>query len=94
MDGDGHDPGPTGARHYAFGQSDAAAARLGVLAEVFEEPTRSLVHAVDFGPIDLALDLGCGPGYTTRMLAAEVQPRSLAGSVVFAIRQIAYRREG
>jgi trans-aconitate methyltransferase len=38
-----------------------------------------LLQVADVGHIDLAVDLGCGPGYTTRLLAARVKPRSLAG---------------
>jgi trans-aconitate 2-methyltransferase len=57
---------------YAFGHTPTAAARLVALAEAFEEPSRSFLAAVlqaRSQPIGLAIDLGCGPGRTTRMLA-------------------------
>jgi trans-aconitate 2-methyltransferase len=64
---------------YTFGDTEAAAARLAVVAEVFEEPIASLLSAIDFGQIDLAVDLGCGPGYTTRLLGDVVKPQRLVG---------------
>jgi len=54
---------------YLFGDSDIAARRLEVLAEVFAEPTRAFVlEAVAERP-RLAVDLGCGPGCSTKFLA-------------------------
>jgi SAM-dependent methyltransferase len=56
-------------KKYLFGDSDTAARRLEVLAEVFAGTTRTfLLDAVTARP-DLALDLGCGPGFTTHFLA-------------------------
>ncbi len=54
---------------YVFGDSDLAAQRLGLLADIFAEPTTAfLTEAVAEKP-RLALDLGCGPGHTTHLLA-------------------------
>ena len=55
---------------YAFGDSDLAARRLELVAAVFAEPTRTLLRRVGelHGPVDLALDLGCGPGHSTALL--------------------------
>ncbi|MGO8946056.1 MAG: class I SAM-dependent methyltransferase [Ktedonobacterales bacterium] len=39
------------------------------MAEVFAFSTRPLLQAVVSTPPTLAIDLGCGPGYTTRLLA-------------------------
>ena len=54
---------------YLFGDGDIAARRLEVVAEVFADPTRAfLLDAVTKTP-KLVVDLGCGPGYTTQLLA-------------------------
>jgi trans-aconitate 2-methyltransferase len=54
---------------YLFKDTDVAAQRLQILAEVFAPSTRSfLQEAATIAP-QLALDLGCGPGYTTHLLA-------------------------
>lgn len=54
---------------YTFGDSNDAARRLEVLSEVFEPATRGLLRYADRLRPKLALDLGCGPGYSTRLLA-------------------------
>jgi trans-aconitate 2-methyltransferase len=54
---------------YTFGDGDLAAQRLGLVAAAFEEPTRRLLKSVVASPPRVALDLGCGPGYTTRLVA-------------------------
>lgn len=68
---------PTGAR-YAFGDTEAAAARLALLAEVFEPPSRSLLKWVDPRTIEIAVDLGCGPGHSTNLLSS-LNPEVLVG---------------
>ncbi|HET6811034.1 MAG TPA: class I SAM-dependent methyltransferase [Acidimicrobiales bacterium] len=57
-------------RDYAFGDSDLAARRLELVAAVFGEPTRALLHRAArlHGPVGLAVDLGCGPGLSTALL--------------------------
>jgi trans-aconitate methyltransferase len=57
-------------RAYTFGDSEIATRRLEIVAAVFESPTRTFL-AEDVGQLraDLALDLGCGPGHTTRLVA-------------------------
>jgi trans-aconitate 2-methyltransferase len=58
------------APNYLFGDGDLAARRLELLAHVFEESTRVfLLKAGGGGPTRLAVDLGCGPGFTTRLIA-------------------------
>jgi SAM-dependent methyltransferase len=65
-------------RAYAFGDTPVASARLDLLASVFAPASRSLLAEVGrvLGPVpaprrspELVLDLGCGPGHTTAMLA-------------------------
>ena len=58
----------TGPR-YAFGDSELARRRMDVVADVFAGPSTEFVRQqVTYSP-RLALDLGCGPGNTTRLLA-------------------------
>ena len=52
---------------YWFGDGDLARRRLEKLAAVFDAPSRALLQAFRLEEASLALDLGCGPGYTTAM---------------------------
>jgi SAM-dependent methyltransferase len=64
---------------YAFGDSAAAARRLGLLAEVFEPPSRAFLARFAAGPVSLAVDLGCGPGHSTRLVASVLGARRTLG---------------
>jgi len=66
-------------RRYAFGDGDQAARRLGQVAAVFEAPTSAFLTAAVRRPVGLAVDLGCGPGHTTELLARCLRPARLAG---------------
>ncbi len=57
-------PGP-----YAFGDTDVAARRLALLDQVFSPSSCSMLTDFGTSPVALAYDLGCGPGYTTAMVA-------------------------
>lgn len=64
---------------YLFGDTDLAARRLAVLARVFREPTRAFLRdAVPTRPA-VAVDFGCGPGFTTRLLAETLPCRRVVG---------------
>ncbi|HEX5097697.1 MAG TPA: methyltransferase domain-containing protein [Acidimicrobiia bacterium] len=54
---------------YTFGDSELARERLGLVAAAFEAPTRTLLDDVPGRFRRYVLDLGCGPGYTTALLA-------------------------
>ncbi len=62
-------------RSYLFGDTDLAAARLRFLAEVFAPSTRAFLEELKPLAPGRIGDLGCGPGYTTQLLA-EVFPQA------------------
>jgi hypothetical protein len=69
---------------YVFGDSALAARRLGLLAEVFEPTSRAFLadagaQLAGPGPLELAVDLGCGPGHTTRLLVSVLGARRTLG---------------
>ncbi len=53
---------------YAFGDTDLARERLGLVADTFAPPTRALLRALPPGGHRYVVDLGCGPGYSTALL--------------------------
>jgi hypothetical protein len=58
---------------YTFGDTSLAARRLALLADVFEPPSRAFLAEftrVAGDQLDLAVDLGCGPGHSTRLVAS------------------------
>jgi trans-aconitate 2-methyltransferase len=78
---------------YLFGDTDLAAARLRLLAEVFAASTREFLEQfVALDPTSV-LDLGCGPGYTTRLLA-EMFPRARVRGVDSSAHFVALARQG
>jgi SAM-dependent methyltransferase len=68
-----------GRLRYAFGDSEIAAARLEMVARVFEPATRALLREADPAERNLAIDLGCGPGHTTALLAEVLRCRHTVG---------------
>jgi SAM-dependent methyltransferase len=54
--------------HYTFGDNDAAADRLALLARAFEASSARVLAAIALSTPPRAVDLGCGPGYTTRLV--------------------------
>ncbi|HTJ41939.1 MAG TPA: hypothetical protein VL463_07565, partial [Kofleriaceae bacterium] len=53
---------------YTFGDNDVASARLARLAALYDPETRALVARAAQPPVALAIDLGCGPGWSTRLV--------------------------
>ena len=65
---------------YRFGDSRQAATRLALLAEIFEQTTRSFLDRLGAGHgRHLAVDLGCGPGSTTALVREVLAPVRLVG---------------
>lgn len=79
--------------HYTFGDNDRAAQRLQQLAKVFEEPSRALMERFRPDPLALAIDLGAGPGHTTRLLH-EVSRAELTMGVEASERYLEQARQG
>jgi SAM-dependent methyltransferase len=53
---------------YTFGDNDVAAERLRYLADAFAPSSRAFIARIAREPIRHAVDLGCGPGYTTALV--------------------------
>lgn len=69
----------TNSETYQFGDTDLAAQRLRLLADVFEPSSRAfLKRFAEAAPHEVA-DLGCGPGYTTRLVAEVLPSASVRG---------------
>ena len=64
---------------YSFGETDLAAERLRVVSEVFDPPSAAFVSETVRNRPRLALDLGCGPGFTTRLLSRIARPERTVG---------------
>ena len=65
--------------HYTFGDSERAARRLLLLARAYDAPSRALLERFAPAEAELALDLGCGPGHTTRLVHEVVRARRTIG---------------
>jgi trans-aconitate 2-methyltransferase len=64
---------------YAFGDTDLAAARLATVAQVFAPTSRSFLSNFAQRSFDVALDLGCGTGRTTHLVAEVLRPGCTVG---------------
>ncbi len=54
---------------YTFGTGGEAAARLKLMADFFNPPAEMLIRTFLPARSETAVDLGCGPGFTTAMLS-------------------------
>ena len=64
---------------YLFGDTDIAAQRLRLVAEVYTDSTRAFLHDRALYRSRIAVDLGCGLGYTTHLLAQVLQAEQTVG---------------
>ncbi len=64
---------------YSFGETNLAAKRLRVVSEVFDPTSEAFVSETVRNRPRLALDLGCGPGFTTRLLSRIARPERTVG---------------
>ena len=68
-----------GGEHYTFGDGTTAADRLALLAAVFEPSSARLLRLLGYLQPRHAVDLGCGPGWSTRLVNAVLAPRRTLG---------------
>ena len=64
---------------YLFGESDIAANRLRMLHDVFAESSREFLRESVSRRPNLAVDIGCGPGHTTRLVNTILNPARMVG---------------
>ncbi len=64
---------------YVFGDTDVAARRLDLIAEVWAPPSAAFLRDDAPKAPGLAVDLGCGPGHTTRLLASTTDATMTVG---------------
>jgi len=64
---------------YVFGDTDEAAARLRRLAELYEPETRELLQRGGSRRPRIAIDLGCGPGWSTALVQRVLQAERTVG---------------
>ncbi|MBV1941869.1 methyltransferase domain-containing protein [Streptomyces sp. BV286] len=64
---------------YKFGDSTTAETRLVTVARVFEPSSRAFLQSYAAPGASLAVDLGCGPGHSTRLLHEVLQPTHTLG---------------
>lgn len=64
---------------YLFNDTELAAHRLQVLADVFASSSRTFFLETLSDEPSFVLDLGCGPGYTTRLLAETTRAKRTTG---------------
>jgi trans-aconitate 2-methyltransferase len=65
--------------NYTFGDSAIASERLAIVGHVMAPAMRSVLSRVDASSVRTVIDLGCGPGHTTRRLAECFPAASVVG---------------
>ena len=69
----------TDVNKYTFGDDQSALDRLLLVARAYESVSRAFLHSHGTQRVEVALDLGCGPGFSTQLLNDVCRPRSLIG---------------
>ena len=64
---------------YTFGDDGTALLRLRLVASAYEPASRAFLGAHVEGAVGVALDLGCGPGFSTELVGELCAPRTLIG---------------
>jgi SAM-dependent methyltransferase len=64
---------------YTYGDSDDAAARLALLASAYQPSSARLLESLRCAPGLSAVDLGCGPGFTTELVQRALAARQAWG---------------
>ena len=64
---------------YTFGDGTPAVRRLELVAEAYEPVSQAFLQRQAPTRVSRALDLGCGPGFSTRLLSLTSRPRRLIG---------------
>lgn len=64
---------------YAFGDDEPALARLRLVAAAYEPVSGAFLSDNVTEKVGVALDLGCGPGFSTRLLHDVLRPQTLIG---------------
>lgn len=64
---------------YTFGTNDIAAQRLQKVADIFNPHSMNFIRKYAGYPVVSAVDLGCGPGFTTHMLYMALSSREVYG---------------
>lgn len=64
---------------YSFGTTHAAALRLETIAHFFNPVAEAFIREHVKTPVDIAVDLGCGPGFTTQLLMDALPGATLYG---------------
>ena len=65
--------------NYTFGDDASARERLRLVASAYEPVSRQFIAGAAEVQVETAVDLGCGPGYSTALLGDVVRPRALVG---------------
>jgi len=73
-----------GDEHYTFGDSATASWRLALLAALFETSSARLLRMLSYRRPRQAVDLGCGPGWSTRLVHALLAPAQTLGLEISA----------
>lgn len=64
---------------YTFGTSNTAACRLAEMAKFFNPPAVEFIQKYNHDGFNSGIDIGCGPGYTTQMLATAIKSNNVCG---------------